>query len=298
MKVELVDVLTDDEITLTGALAEPTQEKNEVPGVDIVLMMHGNSANFYNPFYRYFAERLTRMGCATLRVNNRGHDVISRATGARNNVSALEAFHDDISTYFGTALEHLDDCRRDWRAWIDLAWQRGYRNILIWGHSRGAVKTAYYLGVEGDPRVKFGIVASPPWFSYSRWMRSQHADLFTEHLTEARRLVEQGQPNALMWVKVPMEYASGAANYLDKYGPEEKYNVITHIAHVTCPVLATTGTAEIERRFAFDGLPEAFAEVRKRNPNLTHVSIPDADHLYTGKQEYVLDQVLTWLRGR
>jgi alpha-beta hydrolase superfamily lysophospholipase len=297
MKVELVDVTTDDGLVLSGAFLEPVGEDGSAElGIDIAIMMHGNSSNFYQPFYTYFAEQLASRGCATLRVNSRGHDVIGRATGGQSRVSQLEAFHDEFATYYGTALESLADCPRDWRAWIGWAWDRGYRDVLIWGHSRGAVKTAYFMGTGGDDRVKAAILASPPWFSYSRWMRSPQAGLFTEHLAEARRWVEEGKPNQLIWVKVPMEYISGAANYLDKYGPDEKYNVMTHAANIAVPVLAITGTEEVARRFAFDGLDEAFADVHRRTPNLTPVSVPGADHLYTGRQAHVLAEVVRWLR--
>ena len=192
MKVELVEVTTDDDLVHAGAFLEPAKAVNDVPGIDVALMMHGNSAAFYHPFYRYFAEQLATMGCASLRANNRGHDIINRAVGSRNTVSALEAFHEQPAQHFGTAYENLDDCRRDWQAWISYLWDRGYRNILLWGHSRGAVKTAYYMGIENDPRVKACIVASPPQFSYSRWMQSPQAELFKAHLAEAKSWVDRG----------------------------------------------------------------------------------------------------------
>jgi hypothetical protein len=295
MKVELVQAVTDDDLILDGALLEPDGPRRRIGSVDAVLMMHGNSSNFYDSFYRYFAEELALHGVATLRANNRGHDVINRAVGPRNRVLALEAFHEAFSTYFGTGLENLDDCRRDWRTWIDHLRERNYRNVVVWGHSRGAVKSAYYMAKENDPRVVGTILASPPWFSYSRWKRSSQAALFERHLTEAHRHVEDGEPNALMWVKVPMEYVSGAAAYLDKYGPDERYNVIRNVASIHGPVLAMTGTEEVARRFAFDGLPDAFDEVRQGKANLTHLTIPGGDHLYTGVQDFVFPRVVEWM---
>jgi pimeloyl-ACP methyl ester carboxylesterase len=100
-----------------------------------------------------------------------------------------------------------------------------------------------------------------------------------------------------MHVKVPMEYISGAANYLDKYGPDEKYDVMKYIDKIGCPVLAIAGTEEVARRFGFDGLPEGFQRAQRTKPNLTYLSVPGGDHLYTDKQEWVLQQVLDWLRG-
>jgi pimeloyl-ACP methyl ester carboxylesterase len=296
MKIELVEATTTDELIHAGAFLEAAQPTNSVPGADVVLMMHGNSSNFYQPFYRYFAEELSRRGCPSLRTNNRGHDVVSRATGSRNLVSTVESFHAQDAQFFGTAYEKLDDCRLDWDAWITYLWKRGYRKILLWGHSRGAVKTGYYMGITNDPRVAACILASPPWFSYSRWMRSEQAALFQANLSEAQSWVDRGEPNRLIRAKVPMEYMSGAANYLDKYGPDERYNVMRYVGDIKTPVLAITGTIEVEKRFGFGGLPEAFAKVRESKPNLTHVSIEGGDHYYTGCQEYVLGRVLEWLR--
>lgn len=296
MKVELVDVRTDDGLLLNGALLEAAKAENEVAGADMFLMMHGNGGNFYGPFYASFAEKLAEMGCGSLRTNNRGHDIISRGPEARPQPSSVFAFQEEPPQYCGVAYENMDDCRRDWRAWIDCLENRGFRNIILWGHSRGAVKTTYYMGIENDPRVKACILASPPWFSYSRWMRSPQAGLFREHLALAQKYVDEGNPNATFWTKVPMEYITGAQNYLRKYGPDEKYNLFNYIEQINCPVLAFTGTAEVGGRFAFDGLPEAFERAREKKPNLTHVSIPGGDHMYTGKHDFVFDHVLGWLR--
>jgi peptidoglycan/xylan/chitin deacetylase (PgdA/CDA1 family) len=50
-----------------------------------------------------------------------------------------------------------------------------------------------------------------------------------------------------------MEYLSGAANYLDKYGPDERYNVMRYVGNINVPVLAITGTVEVEKRFGLPG---------------------------------------------
>ncbi len=297
MKVELVEVKTADDLIHAGAFLDGAQSENAVPGVDAVLMMHGNSSNFYQPFYTYFAEQLAQRGCPSLRANNRGHDVVSRATGQRNLVSTVESFHEQPAQFFGTAYEKLDDCRLDWDAWISYLWERGYHRILLWGHSRGAVKTAYYMGLQNDPRISACILASPPWFSYSRWMRSPQADLFRANLAEAQAWVDRGEPDRIIRAKVPMEYLSGAANYLDKYGPDERYNVMRYVGNIDVPVLAITGTVEVRKRFGFDGLPEAFNGVARAKKSLTHLSVDGGDHYYTGCQDVVWHHIQGWLAG-
>ena len=114
---------------------------------------HGN---FYTPgMFDQYSDAVLDRGCAVLRVNNRGHDPISRAVvgeGAKR---------------LGAAYEDMDDCRYDWEAWVDFVQAAGYRRIGLWGHSWGATKSIYYMATQGDPRVTCVVAGSPPRFSYS-----------------------------------------------------------------------------------------------------------------------------------
>jgi pimeloyl-ACP methyl ester carboxylesterase len=297
-KVELVEVETEDGLINAGALLEPTGGSPGALGVDVALLLHGSAMNFYHPFLRFFAEGLAAHGCATLRANNRGHDMISRAVGRLDRVSALESIPEGApDPLFGTACERFDDCRLDWRAWVGFLSGRGYRRILLWGHSRGAVKTCHYMSQERDPRVAACVLASPPRYAHDRWMRSDQAGRFAEDLRAARALVAAGRPDELLRVRIPMDYYVAAAQYLDQYGPEQRYDVFRMVDRVPCPVLVLTGTLEVAERFGFDGLPEDFAAMRARKPDLTHVSIPGGDHLYTGREETAVAAVLDWLRA-
>ncbi|MEE9257175.1 MAG: alpha/beta fold hydrolase [bacterium] len=281
MKVELVDVRTEDDMVLNGAYLEPSQEKNEVPGVDAFLLMHGNGGSFYQPFYTEFAENFARMGCASVRANNRGHDVINKVV--------------DTFKFRGVAYEMPDECLLDYKAWIDWLVERGHKNIVLWGHSRGAVKTVYYQAHEGDGRLRGCIVGSPPWLSYSRFVKSAQADKFLENYRLAQKLVKEGNPNGTFWTHLPTYYVAGAECYLAKYGPDEKLNIFKYIERIKSPVLALTGTEEVAHRFAFDELDKEFDKFAERMPNLRHVSIPGADHFYANEKDFVLKAVLDWL---
>jgi len=281
MNVELVEVTADDGVTLAGMFLAAAAPPSESLPIDVSLMMHGSGQSFYQPLYRHFAQRLAALGAPSLMANNRGHDVVSGPIGG---------------PLLGTGYENIDDCRLDWRAWISLLWERGYRKILLWGHSRGAAKTCYYLALERDARVKAAVLLSPPLLSYSRWLRTRQADVFRAHLAEAQQWVDRGEPDRPMRVEIPMPYISGAAQYLEKYGPEERYNIERYLAKMPCPVLAFSGTEEVANRFTFEGLPEVLDEAARQKPDLTPVSIPDGDHYYSGKQELAMSHVEEWLR--
>src|SRR5579859_3253047 len=138
MTVDLVHVETADGVRLDGALRTPDGGIERQLGLDLVICHHGVGGNFYNPyFFDDLGSLLVDQGCAMLRVNSRGHDLVYR--GPRGKL--------------GAEYELLDDSRRDWRAWLDFGSSAGYQRIAVWGHSLGAVKTIYYQSEERDPRV-------------------------------------------------------------------------------------------------------------------------------------------------
>src|SRR5712691_12452383 len=80
MIVDLVSVTTRDGIRLDGTWRQPHLEKASQLGVDVVIFHHGVGGNFYGPgMFEQYSNALLERGCAVLRVNNRGHDPISRA---------------------------------------------------------------------------------------------------------------------------------------------------------------------------------------------------------------------------
>ena len=281
IRTELVQVATADGVVLHGLLQTPEHPRGAV------LMMHGNSSSFYQPFFAHFAERMTALGWAALRANNRGHDVVSRG----------DAPGSASPRYLGAAFERVDECRHDWAAWIDHLERRGRLPLVVWGHSLGAVKTAYYLARHGDGRVAAAVLASPPRLAHSRLAQGVHAEAIRRQLEEARRLAESGRPEALLPIALPTPFLCSAATYLDKYGPEERYDVVRLLEEVEVPVLVLTGEREVAEDLPFIGLPEAIEELGRRRPRLTHVSIPGADHHYTGRQPLAFERVAEWLAG-
>jgi pimeloyl-ACP methyl ester carboxylesterase len=289
--VDLVDVETEDGLQHTGALAEPAGGGQGRPAV---LLMHGSAMNFYHPFLRFFLEGLRRAGYVALAANNRGHDLVSRAVGPKERVTRLESIPDTPEPLYGTAYESFAGIAADWRTWIRFLAERG-RRVVLWAHSRGAVKTAYYLAEHGDDDVVAAVLCSPPRFSYRAWVASARGQEFLADLGAAEAAVARGEPEALLHVRIPMDYLATAANYVDQYGPAERYDVFALLPRVRVPVLVLSGTAEVAQRFGFDELPEAMARLALEKADLSHRSVPEGDHLYTGQERVALDHILAWL---
>ncbi len=282
MLVDLVQTVTSDGVTLDGILQRPGTSA-ETP-FDAVLMVHGTGSNFYgSTMMNLLAERFLSMGVATLRVNTRGHDGISVAASTRGGIR------------LGAAFERVDDCRMDLGAWTDWLQARSGPRIAWLGHSLGAVKCLYAAAHEPRqaPSVLFAI--SPPRLSYS-WF-CEHKPEFLADYQKAESLVSAAG-SGLIEVRIPLPMFISPAGYVEKYGPDERYNFLRFARSVPCPTLFTFGGQEVEQNVAFTGLPDEIRTWKSKYPNIDVEVIPAADHFYTGKREELVKTTTTWLRGK
>jgi len=283
--VELVQTTTRDGVRLDGALQTPPADRAPALGVAGVCFLHGTGGNFYgSTLFDAFAERFLDLGCAVLRVNTRGHDGISTAVTARG------------GRRLGAAYEVVDDCRHDVAAWLDFLRQRVGPHVALLGHSLGAVKCLYALAQEPQHRPAALVAVSPPRLSYSWFCTSPQGPEFLETYQRAERLVQDNQPAALLDVKLPLPFVITAAGYVEKYGPDERYNYLRFLGSVPCPVLVTLGSVEAENNMAFRGAAEEIAALGARRPSLAVTTIAGADHFYTGVRREVVAAVESWLR--
>jgi pimeloyl-ACP methyl ester carboxylesterase len=244
-----------------------------------VICHHGVGGNFYSSyFFDAMGDALLERGCAILRVNNRGHDQAVLVGGRR----------------LGAANEIVDDCRFDITAWLDFAEQRGFRRIAIWGHSLGAVKTVYFLSVQDDPRIMCAVASSPPRFSYEMYRSAAGGDQFAAALKDAQSLVAAGKPEASIEAVVPVVRRFSAATYVDKYGPEARYDYFEHLPKVRKPLLLTLGSLEAGN-VSFAPLAKEGPSFGDRWPMIAYRLIDGADHSYATHTKELWSAVSEWL---
>ncbi len=279
MQVELVNIQTSDGVRLDGYLR--TSEAFNSLGLDLMICHHGVGANFYGPsFFDAMGDALLERGCSFLRVNSRGHD---------------QAFFSG-DRRLGAAYEVIDDCRSDFKSWLDFAEQRGFRSIGLWGHSLGAVKTVYWLSAYDDPRVICAVASSPPRFAYALYRDSADGARFVADITRAQELVSAGKPDEILEARLPVPRPFSARTYLDKYGPDARYDYFAHLPHVRKPLLLTLGSQEAEN-ISFAPLADAGSGFGERWPGVAFESIDGADHSYADRTAALWSTVSTWLEG-
>lgn len=283
--VEIVSVDTADGIRLEGSLRRA--EGAASLGLDCLIMHHGFSGNFYRAgFFDQLSERFAGAGVAVLRVNSRGHDfAYPLAKGP-----------------LGASYEVIDDCRYDWRAWLDFAAAQGYRRIGLWGQSLGAVKTVYYLAREQDARVVAAVTSSPPRFSFEETQQAEQGAALRAEVERAQRMVAEGKGDAMLEPQTPPGFRlSSARTFLDKWGPGEANNVLRLLPEVRVPILVTVGglegqTPQSSDWLQFGNFASQLEALAASTPNVTFKPIEGANHAYAGRVEALWDAASSFLK--
>jgi pimeloyl-ACP methyl ester carboxylesterase len=283
MLVDLVQTTTRDGLRLDGIFQPPAPNGSSL-AVDSLCLVHGTGGSFYSStLFDAFAERLLALGCAVLRVNTRGHDLMSTAVTSQGGRRQ------------GAAYEVVDDCRHDLAAWLEWLRQRAGPRVGLLGHSLGAVKCLYALAREPALAAECVVALSPPRLSFSWFCSSPEGPQFQETFAQAQRHVAAGQPATLLEMRLPLPGVMTAGGYVEKYGPEERYTYLRFAADVPCPTLITLGSVEVEDNMAFRGAPEALHALTERHARMRTTIVAGADHFYSGARGEVIARVTDWL---
>lgn len=287
MPLELVRVTTNDELYLDGALHLPETDIESKLPVDAFLLVHGTGSNFYAPgVLETFARQAAAAGIPALRINTRGHDSIA------SNPGPFGAHRG------GAAYESITDCRHDYHAWINGLIKRGYRRIALVGHSMGGVKSIYSMAVAPHPAVQYVITLSAPRFQHAAYRDHPQGEKFRNDFAAAREFVNDGLPDRLMSITLPLPMLITASNYLEKYGPEDQFDIARHLPNVSCPVLLLIGTESITRSLAFSNQPETIGELAEAHAHIDLQTVKGANTNYTGSWEEPFERATEWLKHR
>lgn len=286
MLVDLVQVTTSDGLRLHGALELPADDVPAAP-LDAWICIHGTGSNFYAAStLGGLAPKLLAAGAAVLRANTRGHDIICTGPSAFGR------------GWQGAAFERVDAAPLDLSAWLEFLGQRGFRRIGLLGHSLGAIKVILQMATAGDDRVAAVVAISPPRLSHSHFSSAPRGAQFRETFAMAQQLERDGRGDELIYITFPLPVYVSAAGYLDRYGPEEKYNVLAHVERVACPLLVTFGSLEVQQNDAFRGLPEDLQQVATPANSLQVAVVAGADHIYTGCHDSLAAVIAKWAKAK
>ena len=282
-----LNIPTKRGVVLNGVLFSPDEERKADTVMIAITGIHGN---FYsNPFYY-------NIGAA---LNGAGIDFIYAQTcDAFGEIETLNV-HTMQKELIGSWNERFADSIDDIDAYLTFAKSRGYRHIVLAGHSLGANKVIHYLSEVHDPRVEHFFFLSPANLTH---MMSG----VTEREKQAiRKQVQEGRGNEMLpfpfmgWVECIADTAwdwqfSGILNnvHTDPSGDFSQAEKITHTGAML------VGTLD---NFT-DGDPKEF--LRNLNRHMPGAAenrllfLEGTGHTYQGKNpeaaDLILRQLLEW----
>ena len=281
---ELVYARSEDDITNGGAFfAPPKQSARPVA----VIWIHGWGVNFYYPTYVKTGRALAERGYPCITANTRMHD-LGTVAGFRGEKRIRGG------CYWGVPSEEM----RDLAAWINFAKDRGFKEVVLVGHSAGATAVRAYQSEKQDPRV-VGLVLA------SGGVRPFNEKPDPQLLTQATKLVADGRGDDLLRFPTkhrPYPSFVSAATYLDgaKMAPEQKdfFGVETPrpaVQRVRCPILAFFGTKGDVGTEADLKLLKTCVKRQPIGPSRADtVMIRNADHIYQGEEAQVAETIAKW----
>lgn len=212
MNQELVRMISIDEIEQPGILYTPIRETDK-----IVIHVHGLNGNFYeNRFLDILAKTYTDKGYAFLTFNNRGRDFIT------------ELLKGNDFAIIGGSLERFKDCILDIEGVINWVKEKGYKEIILEGHSYGCNKVLYYYNHKKDNSIK-KIVLLAPCDIPSEGKKFLSEEEYKIAKEESTRLVNEGKENELIDFSVMANGKIAAGTYYYDFLPGGENDFIRYV---------------------------------------------------------------------
>ena len=286
MQTQFLRIKTADKLLLPALLYTPdTQTKKAL------LHIHGMAGDFHrNSFFDFMAPAFTEDGYAFFTPNNRGADMI------------VDVMVDDGKPSYrrlGATFETFEECIFDIKEAIDHLETQGFEEIVLQGHSLGAVKVAYYMAITKDKRISKLILLSPPDMVGLAEADKNHQQAFTL----SQKLVAEGKGKELLSTMLWNAYYLCADTYLNlstRGNPIDVFNVYDRNApsilkEISLPVLAVFGGKDA----ALISPTEDLEILRQKAPNASRFDtavIPGAPHSYYNYEAKLVKEIVDWLK--
>ena len=254
----------------------------------VLIAITGIHGNFYsNPFYYNIGDTLTAAGIDFIYAQT--NDAFGTIR-TRNVKTGKEELIGSWNERFALADEDIE-------AYLNDAERRGYKHIILAGHSLGANKVVYYLSRHHTPRVEHFLLLSPANLDYMTASVTPHQRELIRQLYDSGHAAEM-LPFLLMgWVECTVATAydwvhSGLLNNVHTQGDGD-FSQVSQITHTGALLIGTYDNFT-------DGAPSGFlCNINSHMPTAAHnclLFIEHTGHTYQQKYQEVADKILQQIR--
>lgn len=279
MNYPIVQVKTVDNLWLHGLLLETNNSDT------IFLHTHGTASNFYEEYFiDVLAEKLNSKEISLLSVNNRGAGVY------------------DSYQKSGASVEKFEDCLLDINAWLEFISAKGYKKVILSGHSLGTEKVVYYMnyGKYAD-QIKSLVLLAPADSKRYPLFEGREKEEVLKLLDQAKDLVDKGKGDEWLhrqaYAGIMPKSAESFLNFLGSDSKVEKalpfhLGKLEEYSKINIPILAVIGD---QKEYTCIPIVDALAMMKKWNQNTEAIQLKDCNHDFEGREAELSNIVVDFI---
>lgn len=292
MRVELIDITTEDGVVLNGFLTQNDSKK-------VIIATNGMGSNCFKYREKVIAQEASKIKIDFLGYNNRGSELVKsiKKIDADGNVQRVLA---------GTTFEDVLEGYYDIKGSIQKAIELGYTDIYLQGHSLGSTKIVYtYSRLKQEnsellPYVKGIILLS--LIDLPKALQVFLGEHYQTYLKLAEEKETKGEVEELMpkesfihpiSVKTYLRYIkyNEAINFARYSELDDAFEVLNRI---DIPLLMRWGNKnEMIEQDAEDLVTFMRQKINNSQKDINYID--EADHGYTAKEEELAHQIINFI---
>ncbi len=291
MKVDLIDFYAEDGVLLNGFIAKANSKK-------ILIATHGMSSNCFKTRERVIANKCLENDISFLGYNNRGSELVRYL---KQNQDGKER-----KLLGGTSYEDPTDAYFDIKGAINKALELGYNEIYLQGHSLGCTKIVYtYNKLKNEKSEILKHIKGIILLSLVDIPRSLKIYL-NSNFSQMLKLAEEKEKNHELFDIMPKEsfiHPISVKTFL-KYSRDNddinfaQYNQNNYdfkeLNNIDIPLFMRWGNSnEMIEQSADDLVSILNSKIINKFKNINYID--GADHGYTGKEEMLASQIISFL---
>src|SRR3989344_7779538 len=284
---ELITYHATDGIELQGFLIRAKKRSGKV-----VVHIHGLTGSFFrNATVKRKIPYYLASGYDFLLINTRGHGTITPMYKVKGKKVKW--------VQIGTALEKFEDCIRDLKGVVNYLRSKGYKKIILQGHSTGCQKATYYMYKTRNRRIAAVVLLAPADdFNTTRRMLKKN---WKTAVNFAKRMIKT-KPNDLMPRELIKNEVLSAQRFLstnDLSRVEARlFNYesgsFREFRSMTLPVMAVFGSKEEYKTKPVRIYLQQLEKIT-RSKKFLAVEIPGANHAFENHEAETAQAVVEWL---
>ena len=251
-----------------------------------IICIHGMCGTIIdNYFATVWGKLLAKNDIGFIYEHNRGHSI-------ENDI----VMKDGSFKRCGCMYEIFEDCIYDIDLAIQTAKKKGYKRIILLGHSLGCNKVIYYY-YKKHPNILGIILASAPDMIGSHLLIEPE---YEELLKEAKENIEKNQPTKLLHKMIEDYMYMSSQTYYNWFHKNSNLNNLPIISNpknweqletIDVPILTFSGSKDEDYYLHLDLLKEKATNCK----NIEYQIIENTGHTYQEKELETGNLILNWI---